>query len=111
MDRGYLDYGKYDNYCSSGIRFVSRLKNNAVIEEIEELPVAAGSKILRDVNVILGKGKKRMTHVLRMIETIDHKGNLVRIITNRFDLSAEEIGDLYQSRWQSRRSFAGSSST
>jgi IS4 transposase len=100
MDRGYLDYGKYDNYCSSGLRFVSRLKNNAVIEEVEELPVTAGSKILRDVKVFLGKDKKRMTHVLRMIETTDAKGNLVRIITNRFDLSAEEIGDLYRSRWQ-----------
>jgi IS4 transposase len=100
MDRGYLDYGKYDNYCSNGIRFVSRLKNNAVIEEVEELPVASGSKILRDVKVVLGKDKKRMTHVLRMIETTDDKGNLVRIITNRFDLTADEIGDLYRSRWQ-----------
>jgi Transposase DDE domain/Domain of unknown function (DUF4372) len=100
MDRGYLDYRKYDNYCRRGIRFVSRLKNNAVIEDVEELPVAAGSKILRDVKVILGKGHKRMTHALRMIETTDGKGNLVRIITNRFDLSAEEIGDLYRSRWQ-----------
>jgi IS4 transposase len=100
MDRGYLDYGKYDNYCSNGIRFVSRLKNNAVIEEVEELPVASGSKILRDVKVVLGKDQKRMTHVLRMIETTDDKGNLVRIITNRFDLTADEIGDLYRSRWQ-----------
>ncbi|WP_164826818.1 transposase, partial [Paenibacillus alginolyticus] len=48
MDRGYLDYGKYDNYCKLGIRFVSRLKNNALIEEVEELPVAARSNILRD---------------------------------------------------------------
>lgn len=60
-----------------------------------------GTKILRDVNVILDKGKKRKTHVLRIIETIDNKGNnLVRIITNRFDLSTEEIGDLYRIRWQ-----------
>ncbi|MCY9670818.1 transposase, partial [Paenibacillus alginolyticus] len=80
MDRGYLDYGKYDNYCKLGIRFVSRLKNNALIEEVEELPVAARSNILRDEKVILGKGKKRMT--------------------NRFDLSAAEIGDLYRSRWE-----------
>ncbi len=41
-----------------------------------------------------------MKHALRMIETIDDKGNPVRIITNRFDLTAEEIGDLYRSRWQ-----------
>ncbi|WP_261302644.1 hypothetical protein [Paenibacillus andongensis] len=59
-----------------------------------------GTKILRDVNVILDKGKKRMTHLLRIIETIDNKGNnLVPIITNRFDLSTEEV--------RSRLSFVG----
>lgn len=100
MDRGYLNYGKYDDYCESGIRFVSRLKDNAIIEEIETLPVKEGSRILRDVKVILGKGEKRMKHALRMIETLDGRGNPVRIITNRFDLTAEEIGDLYRSRWQ-----------
>ena len=100
MDRGYLDYGKYDDFCAKGIRFVSRLKNNAIIEEIEEVPVPEDSRIRRDVRVILGKGKKRMTSVLRMIETTDEQGNEVRIITNRFDLSVDEIGDLYRSRWQ-----------
>lgn len=99
MDRGYLDYGKYDEYCKRDIYFVSRLKDNAVVEEIEEYDEPRGA-ILRDMTVILGKGTKRMEHVLRMIETTDSKGNLVRIITNRFDLTAEEIGDLYRSRWQ-----------
>ncbi|WP_109562167.1 IS4 family transposase, partial [Mycobacteroides abscessus] len=100
MDRGYLNYSKYDDYCERGIRFVSRLKDNAVIEEVEELPIATGSKIIRDVKVVLGKGKKRMKNKLRMIETMDGRGKPVRIITNRFDLTAEEIGDLYRSRWQ-----------
>lgn len=100
MDRGYLNYSKYDDYCEREIRFVSRLKDNAVIEEVEELPVAAGSKIIRDVKVVLGKSKKRMKNELRMIETTDGRGKPVRIITNRFDLTAEEIGDLYRSRWQ-----------
>jgi IS4 transposase len=67
---------------------------------MEELPVSQGSRIKRDVKVILGKGKKRMTAVLRMVETTDEQGNEVRMITHRFDLSAEEIGDLYRIRWQ-----------
>jgi hypothetical protein len=100
MDRGYLDYRKYDDYSERGIRFVSRLKDNAIIEEIEERPKPDVGKIVRDVKVILGKGKKRMKHALRMIETIDSHGNPVRIITNRFDRSAEEISEMYRSRWQ-----------
>lgn len=94
MDRGYLDY------CIQGIRFVSRLKNNAVVEEIEELPLPEGARrIERDVKVILGKGNKRMKHALRMIITTNSHGRPVRIITNRFDLTAEEIGEMYRSRW------------
>lgn len=100
MDRGYLDYGKYDDYCQRGIRFVSRLKNNAIVEEMEEKPVSEAAKIERDVKVTLGKGNKRMKHALRMIETTDSHGRPVRIITNRFDLTAEEIGEMYRSRWQ-----------
>ncbi|WP_281886321.1 IS4 family transposase [Paenibacillus sp. YYML68] len=100
MDRGYLDYGKYDSYCERGIRFVSRLKDNAVVEEVEELSVNTDSDIIRDVKVVLGKAHKRMQHPLRMIVTTDGRGNEVRIITNRFDLTAEELGDLYRSRWQ-----------
>jgi len=100
MDRGYLDYGKYDDYCQRGIRFVSRLKNNAVVEEMEERALPEAAKIDRDVKVTLGKGNKRMKNALRMIEITDSQGRPVRIITNRFDLTAEEIGDMYRSRWQ-----------
>ncbi|XID91518.1 transposase [Paenibacillaceae bacterium WGS1546] len=97
---GYLDYRKYDDYCERGIRFVSRLKDNAVIEEVCELPKPEGTKIKRDVKVILGKGNKRMKNALRIIETTVTHGQPVRIITNRFDLTAEEIGEMYRSRWQ-----------
>lgn len=100
MDRGYLDYGKYDSYCERNIRFVSRLKDNAVVEEGEERPVPGGAVGERDVTVILGKGNKRMKPPLRMIVTKDSQGRPVRIITNRFDLPAEEIGEMYRSRWQ-----------
>lgn len=41
-----------------------------------------------------------MKNVLRMIETTDLKGNLIRIVSNRFDLTAEEISDLYRNRWK-----------
>ena len=100
MDRGYLDYRKYDDYCQRGIHFASRLKNNAAVEEVEERPTPEEAKIKRDVKVILGKGNKRMKHALRMIETTDSHGRPVRIITNRFDLTAEELGEMYRSRWQ-----------
>ncbi|MGM8364493.1 hypothetical protein ACLIBG_03320 [Virgibacillus sp. W0181] len=41
-----------------------------------------------------------MEHPLRMIKTKDSEGNVVIIITNCFDLSAKDIGDLYRYRWR-----------
>ena len=37
---------------------------------------------------------------LSWIETVDSEGNPIRIVTNRFDLDAEEIGEIYRSRWK-----------
>jgi Transposase DDE domain/Domain of unknown function (DUF4372) len=100
FDRGYVDYQKYDQYCLEGTFFVTRLKDNAIVEVLDEFPVKEGSPILRDCMVKIGKGTKQMKQVLRLIETTDLKGNRIRIITNRFDLTAEEIGELYRNRWK-----------
>jgi len=101
FDRAYLDYKKFDDYCENGILFASRLKKNALVEVIKELPVSPDSKIKKDSIVILGKeGFTKMQHPLRYIETVDSEGKPIIIITNNFKLSAEEIGDIYIYRWQ-----------
>ena len=101
FDRAYLDYKKFDDYCENGILFASRLKKNALVEVIKELPVIPGSKIKKDRIVILGKdGFTKMHRPLRCIETEDLEGNQIIIITNDFKISAEEIGDIYRYRWQ-----------
>lgn len=100
FDRGYVDYRKFDDYCKSGNRFISRLKLNAVTTVQEELSVVRGSAIIRDCIAVLGTGSKIMEHPLRLIETVDTEENPVTIVTNDFDMSAEEIGELYRYRWQ-----------
>jgi IS4 transposase len=40
-----------------------------------------------------------MDNVVRLVEATDSEGNIIRIITNRFDLKAEEIGHIYRHRW------------
>ena len=101
FDRAYVDYKKFDAYCEQGILFASRLKKNALVEEVKDLPIRTGSIIKKDCIVILGKdGFTKMNHPLRYIETEDTEGNPVIIITNNFQLSGEEIGDIYRYRWQ-----------
>ena len=99
FDRGYVDYEKYDRYGDEGIFFATRLKKNAVIRTLETFPIAEDSSILSDSMGVIGTPQKRTENVFRIIETVDSKGNELRIVTNRFDLSAEEIGDIYRNRW------------
>ncbi|MBE0338705.1 IS4 family transposase [Paenibacillus sp. 23TSA30-6] len=100
FDRGYLDYAKFNPYSLDRIFFVTRLKDNAIIESLEEFNVPEHSLMTRDPMVKLGQGKKQTNMVFRLIETTDLKGKAIRILTNRFDLTAEEIGDLYRNRWK-----------
>ena len=101
FDRGYVDYDKFDRYCENGIRFVTRLKSNALAEVLEERPVFPGSQVKKDSIVRLGtKGLNQMEHPLRRLEAEDTEGNQVIILTNDFYLSADELSDIYRCRWQ-----------
>jgi IS4 transposase len=99
FDRAYVDYETFDRFFDEGIFFASRLKKNAVCRVIETFSVRKESPIQSDAMVILGNPQNRTENVFRLIETEDSQGNPIRIITNRFDGSAEEIGDIYRSRW------------
>lgn len=99
FDRGYIDYERFDRYFDKGIFFLSRLKKNAVIREVESYSLPKDSPITSDKMAYIGTTQKRTENVFRILETVDSKGNPIRLITNRFDLKAEEIGDMYRSRW------------
>lgn len=101
FDRGYVDYKKFDEYCQNGIRFVTRLKDNAITEVQEERPLDPQGLIKKEQIVYLGQeGINKMKHPLRLVETEDTRGNKVTIITNDFRLAAEEISNIYRYRWQ-----------
>ncbi|ACL19992.1 IS4 family transposase [Desulfitobacterium sp. LBE] len=101
FDRGYVDYKLFDDYCEKGIRFVTRLKNNAVIEFTGvERPVKEDGLIEEDVDVILGAGSRKMKHTLREVTIDDNVHEPFTILTNDFNLSAEELGEIYRYRWQ-----------
>lgn len=96
FDRGYFDFDKFDGYCRNNIRFCTRIKDNTIIHVIEELPVDPSSNIYREAIVRLGK----MIHPVRLVETKDSQGNPISIIVNDAKMSAQEISNLYRSRWQ-----------
>lgn len=99
FDRGYVDYDKFDEFCLKGIRFVTRLKGNAIIEVLDKF-LTVDASIGKDQLVVLGKGSKRMKHPLRLVETEDSQGDPVVIVTNDLSLTASEISSIYRHRWQ-----------
>ena len=99
FDRGYVDYERFDRMTDDGYFFVSRLKKNAVIREVYSFSLPDDGTVLSDKMVYIGTTQKRTENVFRLLEVMDTKGNLLRLITNRFDSSAEEISDIYRSRW------------
>ncbi len=99
FDRGYVDYERFDRMTDDGYFFVSRLKKNAVTRNIHSFEILESSSVIRDDMVYIGTTQNRAENVFRLIEVKDTKGNTLRLITNRFDLSADEISDIYRSRW------------
>ena len=67
---------------------------------MEEYEVPSGGSILQDQMVVLGGKNGYLTDPYRLVEVTDTQENRLRIITNRFDLSAEAISQMYRSRWE-----------
>lgn len=103
FDRGYVNYDVYDQMCEKGIYFITRLKKNAAMEVLEEYKLPEGDhNILSDCKVLLGQknGNTIMENPLRLIIVYNDNEHCVCILTNRFDLTAVEITNLYRYRWQ-----------
>lgn len=86
--RGYLAYKQYDRYYEKSIRLVTQPKNDACVEVLRELEVDEESVIEEGLMVHLGKGKKQMGHVLRLVITKDTEGKAIMILTNDFNITA-----------------------
>lgn len=109
FDKGYCDYNWWAQIDAAEAHFVTRFKNNAGVELIQDLPVPEQAKVivLRDELVRLRHthlGKWRRNHysnVLRRV-TIDRpdKSTPLTLATNDLESSAIEIGQRYKERWE-----------
>src|SRR5699024_5173397 len=98
-DRGYLDYERFDRMTDNGYFFLTRLRKNAFIRVIDDFKLPEDSAVLSDQMVVIGTTQNRAENYFRLIKVTDSKGNQLLLVTNRFDLSAEAISEMYKSRW------------
>jgi hypothetical protein len=104
FDMGYYSFVWWAKLDAAGCRFVTRLKKHTPTRVLEERPVASGGKIVTDQVVRLPArlmhGKNPLHGNMREVHVVIDSGKTLRLITNDLVSPAEEIAELYKTRWE-----------
>jgi len=119
LDRGYAKYGLLQTIRNAKSDFVVRLRDNAVLDVVEERELsqaALDAGVVRDALVRVGcaSTREKLQQPIRIVqvECTPHRkpsgktgrggpeqGDTILIGTSRDDLPPEMIGTLYEKRW------------
>lgn len=103
IDRGYIDYEWFVKLTLQGVFFVTRLKDNAVYEVVEERKVPKNRNVLKD-QIIFFPGQspeESEEYFFRLVESWDEeKEESIVFLTNNRDFGASTIAAIYKDRWQ-----------
>ena len=99
MDRYYQCHKNFDLWQREKKQFLCRIRENSNKTVIKHNDISPDSNIFYDAIVILGtKGVNQTKEALRVVAY--RVGNKqFWIATNRFDLTAEEVAQVYKLRW------------
>lgn len=107
-DLGYYGHQQFARLRTAGVHVITRLNEQAsyVITAQRRVPLGLtpdGDELLADYTVILGSpNNRRGTRMPRMRVVISRNphDNVQRFLTDRHDLLATEVVQLYRKRWQ-----------
>jgi hypothetical protein len=102
QDRGYVSFARLKHMRECRAHFVVRLKRGVHWRILERRPVPAqrqrsGIRLLSDWTVRMA-GWPEVE--LRIVSYRLPDGRVVRVLTDRFDLSALSVAQLYKERWK-----------
>lgn len=99
IDRGYQCHPHFDQWQTDGKHFVCRIQERTTRTVLREHAIPQDSIVFYDAVVLLGtKGINRTEKELRLVGyRVDSKDYW--IATNRHDLTAEEVAQVYKLRW------------
>lgn len=95
MDRGYPSKGNLMHWQKEEIKFVARISNSLKVIPIESYEVTHPA-VLKDEKVLFGVSEEP----IRLIEFKDEEEKVYRLFTTRWDLSSEQVMDVYRYRWK-----------
>ena len=105
IDRGYIDYALFARWSLVGVFFVTRLKENAAFEVVEECEIPLNRHIRADQFIRLTGTKAQADYpdLLRRIVAslgIDENEREIVLLTNLMQFGATTIAAIYKERWQ-----------
>jgi putative transposase len=103
LDRGYVDFAWLYSLHQRGVGFVTRLPKNIRYRVEQENPVPADTEVRADqlVRLTTYHSRGRYPEPLRLVHYCDPEtGKQYIFLTNRPDLTALAVADLYRQRWQ-----------
>jgi IS4 transposase len=103
MDRGYIDYALFARWSMAGVFFVTRLKDNAAFEVVEQCETPLNRNIRADQLIRLTgvKAQADYPELLRRIVAWDAENEReIVLLTNLVEFGATTIAAIYKERWQ-----------
>lgn len=111
FDKAYIDYRRFYKYTQHGVYFVTRMKDNAVFQSIEELdiPDHIDSGVIKDEKISIKTVNQKGEDVelkMRRIAYWDEKNQKTLVFqSNHLTLEADKIAMIYKRRWHIEKLF------
>lgn len=103
FDRAYNDYSLFSTWTVNGIFFVTRQKENAVYEVVEQRRPPRHRFILSDEIIRLTgpRAEEKCPHPLRRVVVWDRDNDReIVLLTNHLEFGASTIAAIYKDRWE-----------
>jgi Domain of unknown function (DUF4372)/Transposase DDE domain len=103
MDRGYIDFKRLHAFTRELAFFVTRTKENVLLQRRYSHPVDRSTGVRSDQTVILATDGSAAAYpdTLRRVVYFDAvTGKRLKFLTNNFTLPALTIAEIYKQRWQ-----------
>ena len=102
MDRAYIDYAQMQRLTEEGVCYVTKMKKNLIYQTLSSvICVNKQAKVVCKDETILFQ-KETLQHTARRVELWIKDKNEYKhavLLTNNFDLTAEELAEIYKRRW------------
>jgi hypothetical protein len=103
IDRGYYDFELFFQWTKAGVFFVTRLKDNAAYEVVENRPLPQRGNVLADQIIRFTGPKTRLKYpepLRRVVVWDEKKQREIELLTNHLSFGATTIGRIYRDRWE-----------